>query len=76
MAVIIDGKAAAAKVRAEVADEVARLKSKGITPGLAVIIVGGRPASRVYVDNKKKTARRSGFTRKSSRCPATPRRTS
>ena len=61
MAVIIDGKAAAAKVRAEVADEVARLKSKGITPGLAVIIVGNDPASRVYVDNKKKDCAQVGI---------------
>ncbi|HOB36369.1 MAG TPA: bifunctional methylenetetrahydrofolate dehydrogenase/methenyltetrahydrofolate cyclohydrolase FolD [Candidatus Avimonas sp.] len=61
MAVIIDGKAAAAKVRAEVADEVARLKSKGITPGLAVIIVGDDPASRVYVDNKKKDCAQVGI---------------
>lgn len=61
MAVIIDGKAAAAKVRAEVADEVARLKLKGITPGLAVIIVGDDPASRVYVDNKKKDCAQVGI---------------
>lgn len=61
MAVIIDGKAAAAKVRAEVADEVARLKSKGMTPGLAVIIVGDDPASRVYVDNKKKDCAQVGI---------------
>ena len=54
MAVIIDGKAVSAKVRGEVAEETARLKEKGIVPGLAVIIVGNDPASRVYVNNKKK----------------------
>lgn len=54
MATIIDGKALAAQVRQEVADEVKQLKAKGIVPGLAVIIVGDDPASRVYVNNKKK----------------------
>jgi len=44
MAVIIDGKAVSAAVRAEVAAEVEQLKAKGITPGLAVIIVGDDPA--------------------------------
>lgn len=70
MAVIIDGKAAAAKVRAEVADEVARLKSKGITPGLAVIIVGNDPASRVYVDNKKKDCAQVGIYSEEFALPA------
>lgn len=70
MAVIIDGKAAAAKVRAEVADEVARLKSKGITPGLAVIIVGDDPASRVYVDNKKKDCAQVGIYSEEFALPA------
>jgi methylenetetrahydrofolate dehydrogenase (NADP+)/methenyltetrahydrofolate cyclohydrolase len=54
MAIIIDGKAVAAKVRAEVATGVAELKAKGISTGLAVIIVGDDEASRVYVNNKKK----------------------
>lgn len=70
MAVIIDGKAAAAKVRAEVADEVARLKLKGITPGLAVIIVGNDPASRVYVDNKKKDCAQVGIYSEEFALPA------
>lgn len=70
MAVIIDGKAAAAKVRAEVADEVARLKLKGITPGLAVIIVGDDPASRVYVDNKKKDCAQVGIYSEEFALPA------
>ncbi len=49
----IDGKAIAAKVRADVAKEVARIKSEhGITPGLAVVLVGEDPASKVYVRNK------------------------
>lgn len=49
---IIDGKAFAAKVRAQVAEHVARLKAQGITPGLAVVLVGQDPASQVYVKNK------------------------
>jgi methylenetetrahydrofolate dehydrogenase (NADP+)/methenyltetrahydrofolate cyclohydrolase len=52
---IIDGKAFAGRVRAQVADHVARLKSDhGITPGLAVVLVGEDPASQVYVRSKGK----------------------
>ena len=52
-AMVIDGKAFAAKVRAQVATHVARLKDEnGITPGLAVVLVGEDPASQVYVRNK------------------------
>ncbi len=55
MAVIIDGKAIAQEVRAEVAEGVARLKAeKGITPGLHVILVGNDPASETYVNNKER----------------------
>ncbi len=54
MAVIIDGKAIARKVREEVAKGVAKLKAeKGITPGLHVILVGNDPASETYVRNKE-----------------------
>ncbi len=50
---LIDGKAIAAKVRSDVAADVARLKSQhGIVPGLAVVLVGEDPASKVYVRNK------------------------
>ena len=51
---IIDGKAFAVTVREKVAAHVARLKAAGITPGLAVILVGEDPASEVYVRNKGK----------------------
>jgi methylenetetrahydrofolate dehydrogenase (NADP+) / methenyltetrahydrofolate cyclohydrolase len=52
-AYIIDGKAIAAKVRADVAAEVARMKAQyGFVPGLAVVLVGEDPASKVYVRNK------------------------
>lgn len=51
---IIDGKAIAAKVRERIGSTVATLKQQGITPGLAVVLVGDDPASRVYVGMKKK----------------------
>lgn len=51
-ATLIDGKAAAARVLAEVAADVAVLKTKGIEPALAVVLVGNDPASHVYVRNK------------------------
>ena len=54
MAQIIDGKKISAQVKAEVAKEVEALSQKGISVGLAVVIVGNNPASRVYVNNKKK----------------------
>src|SRR5450631_140045 len=49
---IIDGKAIAAEYRAEYAIRVERLKDRGIVPGLAVVIVGEDPASKIYVRNK------------------------
>ena len=59
---IIDGKAFAARVRADVAGHVARLKSdRGITPGLAVVLVGTDPASEVYVRNKGIQTREAGM---------------
>ena len=53
-ATIIDGKAFAARVRGRVAGEVTRLKAAGVTPGLAVVLVGEDPASSVYVASKGK----------------------
>ena len=62
MAQIIDGKAVSAAVKQEVADEAARLRDeKGLKIGLAVVIVGNNPASRVYVNNKKKACEAVGF---------------
>ena len=58
---IIDGKAVAKSVRERVAGETAELKKKGVTPGLAVIIVGEDPASQVYVRNKEKACEAVGF---------------
>ena len=70
MAKIIDGKAVAARVRADVAAETAQLREKGIVPGLAVIIVGDDPASRVYVNNKKKACAEVGFRSEEFALPA------
>lgn len=70
MAYIIDGKAVSAQVKAEVAAEAAKLKERGVTPGLAVIIVGDDPASRVYVNNKKKACAEVGFVSEEYALPA------
>ncbi len=58
---IIDGKAIAKSVRKEWKEHVEDLKKSGITPGLAVIIVGDNPASRVYVNNKIKACEEVGL---------------
>jgi methylenetetrahydrofolate dehydrogenase (NADP+)/methenyltetrahydrofolate cyclohydrolase len=57
---ILDGKALAAELRARVKDEVARLASRGARPGLAVILAGDDPASRVYVRNKTRACEETG----------------
>lgn len=58
---LINGKELAQKLRAEVAQRAAALKDQGITPGLAVILVGDNPASQVYVRNKVKACEESGL---------------
>lgn len=58
---IIDGKAVSAAVKDNVAREVAELKEKGIGVGLAVILVGENPASKIYVANKKKACEQLGI---------------
>ena len=59
---IIDGKIIAAELRARVADEVARVKRQnGLTPGLAVVLVGSDPASQVYVRSKHKQTQAAGM---------------
>jgi methylenetetrahydrofolate dehydrogenase (NADP+)/methenyltetrahydrofolate cyclohydrolase len=57
---LIDGKALAAKLRADVATRVQLLKGNGVTPGLAVILVGEDPASQVYVRNKVQACHDTG----------------
>ena len=60
-ALIIDGVALSQKLRADVTARVQALKARGITPGLAVILVGDNPASQVYVRNKVKGCEDCGF---------------
>jgi methylenetetrahydrofolate dehydrogenase (NADP+)/methenyltetrahydrofolate cyclohydrolase len=71
-ATLIDGKAIAAAVRAEVKEKVAGFTARtGIRPGLAVVLVGEDPASRVYVRNKGKAAEEAGFVSRQIDLPAT-----
>ena len=72
LARILDGKALAASIRADLAKQVADLKSKhGITPGIGVLLVGEDPASQVYVRNKAKAAAEVGFYPREVKLPAT-----
>jgi methylenetetrahydrofolate dehydrogenase (NADP+)/methenyltetrahydrofolate cyclohydrolase len=57
---IIDGKAVAARVRAQVAEGAAALRAAGVVPGLAVVLVGENAASQIYVRSKAKAAREAG----------------
>ncbi|QIL50414.1 bifunctional 5,10-methylenetetrahydrofolate dehydrogenase/5,10-methenyltetrahydrofolate cyclohydrolase [Weissella coleopterorum] len=61
MAKIINGKEIAQKVRADVTKKVEKMIAQGITPGLAVIIVGEDPASQIYVRNKERAAAKAGI---------------
>lgn len=58
---ILDGRAVAQKVLAEVREGVARLRAAGVVPTLAVVLVGDDPPSRIYVGNKKKAAESVGI---------------
>lgn len=60
-AVRMDGKALSAKVRGSILAETEALKKQGVTPGLAVIIVGNDPASEIYVRNKERACEQCGF---------------
>jgi len=68
---IIDGTALSKELRANVARRTAQLKAKGITPGLAVILVGEDPASQVYVRNKIKACEDCGIRSVFEKYPAT-----
>jgi methylenetetrahydrofolate dehydrogenase (NADP+) / methenyltetrahydrofolate cyclohydrolase len=61
MAKLIDGRAIAEKVYVDLRGEIAELKAKGVTPGLAVVLVGDDPASRAYVRSKDKMCRELGL---------------
>lgn len=61
MAKILDGKKLSQKIKAEIKEQVAKLKEKDIYPGLAVVLVGDDAASRVYVNSKKKACKEVGI---------------
>ena len=61
MAKLINGRAVAKKVYADLRSDIAKLKANGITPGLAVVLVGDNPASRAYVRSKDKMCRELGL---------------
>ncbi len=67
---LIDGKAIAADVRADVAREVAALRARGVVPGLMVVLVGEDIASATYVGAKEKASREAGMTGGTIRLPA------
>lgn len=70
MARVIDGKAVAQQLQAELAEKVARLKAAhGIVPKLVVILVGEDPASQLYVGNKERAAQKAGFDSQIVRLP-------
>jgi methylenetetrahydrofolate dehydrogenase (NADP+)/methenyltetrahydrofolate cyclohydrolase len=68
---ILDGRRVALEIRAEVAAEVARLKERGVVPGLAAVLVGEDPASAMYVKAKGAAAREAGIAERTFRLPAT-----
>ena len=67
---LIDGKAIAADVRAEVARDVAVLRAQGVVPGLTVVLVGDDIASATYVGAKEKASREAGMAGGTIRLPA------
>lgn len=68
---LIDGKEIARQIRSELAVEIGRLKTKGIVPGLGVILVGEDPASKSYVTAKEKACHEIGIFSDDNRIPAT-----
>jgi methylenetetrahydrofolate dehydrogenase (NADP+)/methenyltetrahydrofolate cyclohydrolase len=70
MPVIIDGKATAARCNEETGRDIAALQARGITPGLAVVLLGEHPASQAYVRSKDKTCRELGMHSRKLELPA------
>jgi len=69
-ALIIDGRASAARLRERVAARTRELAARGVIPGLAVVLVGEDPASQIYVSNKTKQAAEAGIAHFDHRLPA------
>lgn len=72
-ATLIDGKALAARLRQQLTTEVEELRQRGVVPGLAVVLVGDDPASRVYVSMKEKACAQVGIFSAEHRLPAETR---
>jgi methylenetetrahydrofolate dehydrogenase (NADP+) / methenyltetrahydrofolate cyclohydrolase len=70
MAKLIDGRAIAEKVYVDLRRDIAQLESRGLTPGLAVVLVGDNPASRTYVRSKDKMSRELGLYARKLELPA------
>jgi methylenetetrahydrofolate dehydrogenase (NADP+) / methenyltetrahydrofolate cyclohydrolase len=70
MVQLIDGKAVAARVRVEVAERAARLSAQGVTPTLAVLLVGEHEPSKIYVRHKQRAAAKAGITSQLHTLPA------
>jgi len=70
VAQVIDGKAIAAELREEIKADTAELVAQGVTPGLAVVLVGDDPASRVYVSMKEKACADAGIFSDEHKLPA------
>jgi methylenetetrahydrofolate dehydrogenase (NADP+) / methenyltetrahydrofolate cyclohydrolase len=68
--ILIDGKAVAERLNEQTREKIARLKERGITPGLAVVLIGENPASMAYVRNKDRTSQKLGFFSRKIELPA------
>ncbi|MEK6691898.1 MAG: bifunctional methylenetetrahydrofolate dehydrogenase/methenyltetrahydrofolate cyclohydrolase FolD [Nitrospirota bacterium] len=66
---VLDGKAISEEIKAKIKVDVGRLKEKGVTPGLAVVLVGDNPASKVYVKNKQKACEAVGIYSEEHKLP-------
>ena len=75
MAKLIDGREIAEKVYVDLRSDIADLKKRGVTPGLAVVLVGDNPASRAYVRSKDKMCRELGLHSVKLELPATTTQT-
>lgn len=69
-AVVLDGKKASAEIKAELAERVTALKAKGVTPGIATVLVGADPASQLYVGMKHKQSKAIGMNSIQRELPA------
>lgn len=70
-ATLIDGRAAAERLRQRIAAKTAELRTQGLVPGLAVVLVGDDPASQIYVGSKTRQAEEAGIRHFDHRLPAT-----